>query len=299
MRLNDPRPAPVVGVLYAGEMGSSLGRVLIGDGLRVVTTTEGRSPRTARLCREAGLEELPSLAEVVRAADVVISVVPPSAALQSARDYAALAHLAPAGRLYVDANAVSPATAEAMGRVLAEAGVDYVDAAVNGLASRLTAGAVVYLSGTRAPEVARLFGRTLRVQVVGDAPGKASALKGALAGLSKGLTALFVEIAVAAREAGVGDFFLERCRAYYPGVMEVVERMLPTYPRHATRRAEEMAELDEAITALGLRPDVVRAAGGVTRAVAAAGLEDRPWTADGVLEALHAGGALRAADKAE
>jgi 3-hydroxyisobutyrate dehydrogenase-like beta-hydroxyacid dehydrogenase len=296
--MNGPRPAPTVGILYAGEMGSSLGRVLRRDGLRVVTTLEGRSARTSRLCREAGLEELASLGEVVRLADVVVSVVSPSAAVTLAREYADLASTAPTDRLYVDANAVSPSTAVAIGRVLADAGVGYVDAAINGLASHLSAGAVVYLSGSRAAEAASLFGKTLRVQVVGDAPGRASALKGALAGLSKGLAALFVEIAVMAREAGVSETFLERCRAYYPGVMEVVDRMLPTYPLHAARRAEEMAELDEAMTALGQRPDMVRAAGRVTRAIVEADLGPATgpsgWTTERIVEALQAGGTLRA-----
>jgi 3-hydroxyisobutyrate dehydrogenase-like beta-hydroxyacid dehydrogenase len=286
-----------VGILYTGEMGTALGRALIGRGLRVVTTLEGRSPRTGSLCHQAKLEVLPSLHEVVRLADLVVSVVPPSAAVGVAREYADLADVAPAGRLYVDANAVSPATAVEVGQVLAGRGVDYVDAAINGLAAALHTGAIVYLSGARAAEVAALFGRSLRVQVVGDMPGKASALKGALAGLSKGLTALFVEIAVMAREAGLSEFFLERCRAFYPGVMEVVERMLPTYPRHALRRADEMGELEDAMLSLGLRPDMVHAARQVTTAMAEAGLEQPegapPWTTGRFLEALYASGALQ------
>jgi 3-hydroxyisobutyrate dehydrogenase-like beta-hydroxyacid dehydrogenase len=288
---------PTVGILYAGEMGTALGRALIGDGLPVVTTLEGRSPRTERMCREAELVVLPSLQDVVRLADLVVSVVPPSAAAQVAKDYADLADIAPAGRLYVDANAVSPATAVEIGQVLAGRGVDYVDAAINGLAAALHTGAIIYLSGARAAEVGALFGRSMRVQVVGDTPGKASALKGALAGLSKGLTALFVEIAVMTREAGLSEFFLERCRVFYPGVMEVVERMLPTYPRHARRRAEEMAELEDAMLTFGLRPEMVHAARQVTKAMAEAGLEQPqgapPWTAGRVLEALYASGALQ------
>jgi 3-hydroxyisobutyrate dehydrogenase-like beta-hydroxyacid dehydrogenase len=285
-------PTPTVGILYAGEMGAALGRALRDDGLRVVTTLEGRGPRTQRLCREAGLEELASLCEVVAVAEVVVSVVPPSAAVDVARSYASLAGDA-TGRLYIDANAVSPATAAEVGLALAGTGVGYIDAAINGLASALHTGAILYLSGGRAAEAARLFGR-LRVQVVGAAPGQASALKGVLAGLSKGLAALFVELAVLAREAGLAAPFLERCRSFYPGVLEVAERMLPTYPRHARRRAEEMAELEGFLRGLGLRADMVSAAGRVTQALADAGLGDGAWTAEGVLEALHRRGALRA-----
>lgn len=297
MHLNGAEHLPTVGILYAGEMGAALGRALIGNGARVVTTLEGRSERTRLLCGQAGLEVLPSLDAVVRTAGVVVSVVSPSAALSMARQYASLAANAPVRRLYVDANAVSPATAVEIGQILAAAGVDYVDAAINGLASALHTGAMVYLSGARAVEVERLLGRMLRVQVVGDVPGKASALKGALAGVSKGMTALFVEIALMARAAGVSEFFMERCRSYYPGVMEVVDRMLPTYPRHAGRRAEELGELEDAMGAVGLQAEMVRAARQVTHLMAEANLRqhpgDLPWTADRVLEALHSSGAFQ------
>jgi 3-hydroxyisobutyrate dehydrogenase-like beta-hydroxyacid dehydrogenase len=290
-----------VGILYSGEMGSALGRVFAESGCRVVTTLQGRSPRTQRLCRDAGLEALDSLGEVVRLAEMVVSVVPPSAAIQVAKEYAeqTAAHdvkvtSGDRRRLYVDANAISPATIEEIDKILAPVGIDFVDVAINGLAAVLRTDAIVYLSGSRASELARLVQPALRVQIVGDTPGKASALKGALAGLSKGVTALFIEIAVVARAAGVSESFLERCRDYYPGVMEVVDRMLPSYPRHARRRAEEMKELNEAIQRLGLRPDMVRAAEQVTRATAEVDWEKRKvardWTTESVLEVLHDSG---------
>ena len=64
----------------------------------------GRSERTARLAREAGLELLPGLDEVVAEADIVLSIVPPAEADAVA---AALA----GARLVADLNAVSPETA--------------------------------------------------------------------------------------------------------------------------------------------------------------------------------------------
>jgi 3-hydroxyisobutyrate dehydrogenase-like beta-hydroxyacid dehydrogenase len=284
------QPLPTVGILYAGEMGSALGRLLGAGGLRVVTTLAGRGPRTRRLCREAGLEVLPSLAEVVRQAKVVVSLVPPSAALAVAEQVAAAAREPGPGRLYVDANAVSPETATAIGAVLAAAPVAYVDAAIHGLASQLACGAMLYLSGSRAAEVAGLLGRWLPVQVVGDRPGQASALKGLLAGMSKGLSALFAEVAVLARASGLSESFLERCRAYYPGLMEVIDRMLPTYPRHAGRRVEELREIEQTQRALGLEPLMVRAARQVTEAMAEADLDEPaalPWTTERVVEELH------------
>jgi hypothetical protein len=73
--------------------------------------------------------------------------------------------------------------------------------------------------------------------------------------------------------------------------------MLPTYPRHAGRRAEEMGELEDAIGAVGLQSQMVQAARQITSLIAEADLGQHPgelpWTADRVLEALHSSGAFQ------
>jgi hypothetical protein len=129
--------------------------------------------------------------------------------------------------------------------------------------------------------------------MIGDKPGQASAVKGALAGMNKGLAALFTEVALLSWRAGVSEPFLEGCRLFYPGVLEVVERLLPTYPRHAARREEEMAELEASMTALGMSPAVVSGARAVIGAMAEARLDEtdpRGWTPARLIEALHGAG---------
>src|SRR5947209_1060988 len=102
------RPAAfTIGILYPGELGAALGRLLAGAGLAVVTTVEGRSPRTIALCREAGLPVVPSAQEVVERADLVLSVVPPARALDVARRVAEL-RTKNARPIYVDLNSISP-----------------------------------------------------------------------------------------------------------------------------------------------------------------------------------------------
>ncbi len=58
-----------------------------------------------------------------------------------------------------------------------------------------------------------------------------------------------------------------------------------------------MGELDDAIVAVGLRSEMVRAAREVTRLMAEADLGphlgELPWTADRVLELLHSSGAFQ------
>jgi 3-hydroxyisobutyrate dehydrogenase-like beta-hydroxyacid dehydrogenase len=291
-------------------MGSNVARILLESGLRVVTTLEGRSPRTERLCRDAGIEVLASLSEVARVADIVMSIVLPAAALDVAKKYAdavrqhggqgsgdRLMSSSAFARLYVDANAVSPEVVDKIGLVLAGASVDYVDGAIHGQAALLRTCAIIYVSGARAAEVSRLFGQAVRVLVAGDKPGQASAVKGALTGVAKAVTATYLEMAVLAREAGFFELFMEGFKLLYPGILEAVSRMLPSYPRHGRRRAEEMRELVHTMREMGVQPSISQGAEQVIQALADAQLKLGPgvsaWTADRVVEAVHACGALR------
>jgi 3-hydroxyisobutyrate dehydrogenase-like beta-hydroxyacid dehydrogenase len=259
--------APQVGILYPGELGSTLGRLLAANGCRVVTTLEGRGPRTARLCQEAGLHVLPSLSEVVRHGSILFSTVTPGAALAVAERCAALGP-ALAGRLYVDVNSISPMTATAVGATVAAAGAQFVDGAVHGLASLLPGRGTLYLSGPSAEQVAGLFGPPLQVRLLGQKPGQASAFKMLISGLAKGVVAVFLEMGLAGRRAGLLAELLACYREAYPGIMALVERMLPTYPQHAARRAEELGEVEQTLTALGLQPCLVPAARELTARLA-------------------------------
>jgi 3-hydroxyisobutyrate dehydrogenase-like beta-hydroxyacid dehydrogenase len=249
-------------------MGSSFAKLLAGNGFPVVTTLEGRSLRTQRLCHDAGLRVLDSIGQVLQCSDIVISFVPPGAALQVAGNVAVLVKGESRRLLYVDANSISPVTAAKISELLRLEHVDFVDAAIRGLASQLRQAGVLYLSGARAVELSDQLGPIMRVKVVGNAPGQASALKMVLSCLPKGLVALFSETMLFAREMGLLDEAMEVYNEFYPGVMEVVKRMLPTYPQHAARRCEELRELEETMLLNGVPPRILGAVREVTSGLA-------------------------------
>jgi hypothetical protein len=66
-----------------------------------------------------------------------------------------------------------------------------------------------------------------------------------------------MEISLTARQAELTDEFLEAAAQYYPGVLGVIERLLPTYPKHCQRRADELVEVERTMRALSLEPHVV------------------------------------------
>lgn len=247
-------PRPTIGILFPGEMGSTLGGLLLSRGVRVVTTLEGRSDRSARLCRAAGLEVLDSLREVVRHADVVVSVVTPAAATAVAQRVASELAKRHGRTLYVDINSVSPTTMEKVRSILDRPDLDLVDASIHGLASRLVGHGTLYLSGPAAAEVASLFGTPPRCVLLGNEVGRASLLKMLIGGVNKGLVALMLELSTVALLDGMLDEFWAVCRVSYPGVMEPFERLLPSYRQHAGRRGEEMAELEVTVSAAGRQP---------------------------------------------
>jgi 3-hydroxyisobutyrate dehydrogenase-like beta-hydroxyacid dehydrogenase len=287
-----------IGLLYPGEMGTAVANLLRSDH-RIVTTLAGRGASTVRNCRALGLADLESVGEVVHGVGVLLVLVPPAVALQVAKQVREelLAARQDSRLVYVDLNSVSPDTVHKLAEVFAGTAVDFVDGAISGPASRLTTGCTLYLSGTRAEEVAELFNGKMTVHVLGEVPGQASALRMLLSGLTKGVIALFVEMALAAQRAGILDRTLAAYRASYPGVMEIVERTLPTYPVHATRRVQEMVEVETTVSHLGLCPTIAQAIRLVTEAVANGALPAQPgkaWTVAEMIEELHARGVLTA-----
>ena len=122
---------PTLAVLSAGDMGHAVGRVARDRGCRVVTCLAGRSDRTRALAREAGIEDGGDLASVVRAADIILSILPPAEAPALAR---AVAGCGVSGhdRIFVDCNAVAPATAQDVGGIVGGAGFAFVDGGIVG-----------------------------------------------------------------------------------------------------------------------------------------------------------------------
>src|SRR3954471_10056760 len=104
-----------VGLLHPGEMGAAVGAVLTGRGHDVVWASERRSEETRARADAAGLRDVGTATDVGRS-DVVLSICPPAAALDVARTVAGFTGL------YVDANAVSPATARRVAALVEEGG---------------------------------------------------------------------------------------------------------------------------------------------------------------------------------
>jgi len=181
-----------VAVLHPGRMGAAVGAVLVGAGSDVRWLPAGRGAGTRRRAEQARLTAAHDLA----GCDVVLSICPPAAAVDTARSVAGF------GGLYVDANAISPATAAQVRDVVESAGASYVDGGIIG-GPPTEPGTRLYLSGTRAGEVAALFEGTVLDARVVEGDWAASALKMVYAAWTKISAALVLGIEQTARRHGV------------------------------------------------------------------------------------------------
>ena len=278
----------VVGIVSAGAMGSALGARLRDGGASVLVALHGRSDRTRRLATDAGLQDVGSLASLVREAELVLSVVPPGAAVDVAEKIAA--GVGPARPVVVDLNAVAPPTALRVEAVLAEAEVELVDGSISGPPPRAPGTTRVYLSGRRAAEVAALPLEGVDRVVVSEVVGAASAVKMCTASVYKGRVALLTQALRTAHAHGVVEHVLGDLAETGAVDPARVGATLGRASAKAWRYVAEMEEIAATQAAAGLTPELFRTLGTVFAELADRAVEQAPEeVADNVpLEAVLA-----------
>ena len=239
------------GILHPGAMGAT---VAAACGGAVLWAGEGRSAATRTRAADVGLIDAGDLGSLATAAEMVISVCPPHGA------EALAGSVADAGFVgcYVDANAVSPATA----RRIAERFEDFVDGSLIGPPAREPGTTRLYLSGPSANRVAARFeGSALDARVLaGGEPGAASALKMAYASWTKGTSALLMAVAALAAAEGVSDELTAEWALSQSGLSQRLAYTAIAVAPKAWRWVGEMDEIAETFAGAGLPDGFHRAA---------------------------------------
>ena len=224
-------------------MGAAVAALLPGT---VLWASDRRSVATAE--RAATFTDAGTVGAVVSEADVILSICPPHAALEVAREVAGFTGL------YVDANAVSPATAGEIRGTIETGGGTFVDGGIIG-GPPTEPGTRLYLSGSEAQRAADLFaGTVLDARVLSDRPGDASALKMVYAAWSKGTAALLLAIAEVARATGVDAALLAEWRESLPDLEERLAGAERSAASKGWRWIGEMEEIAATFAAAG-QPD--------------------------------------------
>lgn len=226
-----------LGLLHPGQMGVSVGAALLQNQHQVLWLTAERSAATSKRAQQAGFTSVASLLELVERSDALISVCPPAAAAEVAEQVAGLGF----SGVYVDANAVAPQTATALGAAFAER---YVDGGIIGPPALQPGTTRLYLAGPRAGEVAGWFAQGALQAIAMQAPvGAASALKMGYAGYTKGLSALLLATQALAQQYDVADWLESEWQQSLPGTTDRLDRAALNSAPKAWRFAGEMREI--------------------------------------------------------
>src|SRR5580700_7366467 len=174
---------PVVAVIAPGMMGAAVGKRLVDNGVKVLTSLTGRSAETATRAKAAGMAVAGD--EEIAASDFILSILPPGDAVALAERFQPALKASNAQPVYVDCNAINPATVDKVAAVIAPTDCPFVDSGIIGSPpapqpagqDKVKGSPRLYASGPAAPRFAALREYGLDIRVLDGALSTASALK--------------------------------------------------------------------------------------------------------------------------
>ncbi|HSM19051.1 MAG TPA: DUF1932 domain-containing protein, partial [Hyphomicrobiales bacterium] len=171
--------------------------------------------------------------------------------------------------LYLDDNAVAPATAREVAAIIEQGGGRPIDGGIVGPPPTRPGTTRLHVSGAETEPVAALFAATdLKVVAIGPEIGAASALKMCYAAYTKGTLALLIAIRALASAEGVDEALVEEWAVSQPGL---ADRSLDAVSRSAGkawRYVGEMREIASSFEARGLPGGFHRGAADLYEALA-------------------------------
>ena len=233
-----------VAVLGLGEAGSIYAADLVERGVAVTAADPAVSGTPAGVTRAA------SIAEAVRGAGLVLSLVGGRAAGAVLEE--ALPAMEP-GAVFADLNTAGPDEKRRFARLAQQHGTAFVDVAILAPVNRARIRTPLVLSGAGADTLLPvLAGWGAPAASVGSEAGVAAGLKLLRSVFMKGLAATIFESVTAARAMGAEDWIIDQIASELgPSGRALVARILEGTPVHAARREAEMSDARTFLETLG------------------------------------------------
>jgi 3-hydroxyisobutyrate dehydrogenase-like beta-hydroxyacid dehydrogenase len=269
-----------LGFMGFGEAASRFAKDLSQAGLRGIVAYSPSAANAApgdpirTKAAEAGVELVASAKAVCERSTMIVALPPGSKALSVLRK--ARRHLRPQ-HIYVDASTSSVKDMERAGQML-EGIAAFVDAAVMDPVPMNGIKVLTVASGSHAEQFrAALAPYGMNIQVVGEKPGAASAMKLLRSVCMKGLAALLLESLEAAQRYGIADVLAADMARSINGrpFEQVMQRFVCGTAIHAERRIHEVSESIALLRSLGASTGMTRATRETLRQVTAMGLRER------------------------
>ena len=244
-----------VGIMSPGDMGSGVGGVLKRNGLTVLTALDGRSEDTRERAAEQGITDVGSLDDLVKASDLILSILVPSEARSFAQDVAEAIVRTDADVAVADCNAISPATGIKIDEIITAAGGRFIDAGIIGGSPRTGAVPRIYASGEHASVLAELDGKGIKVPVLNGPVGRASGLKMCYAAITKGTAALYASTLMTAKSLGLYEDLIREMQGSQASTLAAMDGVKSISAR-AFRWIGEMEEIAATFEDAGATPKI-------------------------------------------
>jgi len=233
---------PSIAIVAAGAMGAGVASCLTAKGATVLTSLDGRSEGSRQRAAAAGMRHADDAA--LAETDFLLSIVPPAEAVALAQRLAPALAASSHRTVYVDCNAVSPPTAQAVADIIAATECGFIDAGIIGPPPNPGSTATkFYASGEGAGTFAALNEFGLIARVLDGPLTAASALKMSYAGITKGLTAIGAAMLLAATRGGSAAALRAELADSQPELLLFFQRMVPPMYGKAYRWGPELDEI--------------------------------------------------------
>lgn len=249
-----------IAIVGFGEVGGIFGRDFSQQGIDLSVfdilfhSAESRDAMLSK-ARDCAVRACETLGDCLRDAELVISAVTATSALDVARDASPILR---SDQFFLDINSVSPGTKRGVAAHIERKQARFVEAAVMAPVPGLRLKVPMLLGGPHAAELApRLQSIGMNATPVSEAIGVASAVKMCRSVMIKGMEALAVECMFAARRYGAEEAVLASLAATYPQMGwqdRLPDYLISRVAEHGKRRAAEMREVAEALRDVGIDP---------------------------------------------
>jgi 3-hydroxyisobutyrate dehydrogenase-like beta-hydroxyacid dehydrogenase len=237
-------------------MGVAIAQSAIDSGCTVFWASQGRRSQTRNRADSARLIDHVTVDRLSEECDVILSVCPPEFADDVAQAVAATGFTG----IFADLNATAPQRKIAFGKMLRGRRMRFADGGIIGMPTRTPGQTTVFLSGEAAHDVAACFAKgAIGASILGDEPGRASALKILFAAHNKGNIALLTSLYAAAQHYGLLDELQRQFAGRGLALATIEAQILRSAPK-AWRWVAEMHEISAALDAVNIPGDFHRAA---------------------------------------
>ncbi|MFL2642384.1 MAG: NAD(P)-binding domain-containing protein [Dehalococcoidia bacterium] len=240
----------IIGLIGLGEMGSEIGRSFVKNKINVISVFEGRSKNSKERAMKYGIKDALSVQNFSKESDIVISVIPPDKALETAKLYSSFANKE--NQIYCDLNAISTMTAKKIKKLLDQRNLNYVDGSIMGGPPNEKYSPRVYLSGKLAKKILFLSGKGIEIITLTGSDFQASAMKMVYASITKGSKALVAGAFIVAKKNDVFQELIEELEYSEEYFHNVALKQVPSIKHKAYRWIGEMNEISSTFKDSGL-----------------------------------------------